>query len=343
MPTDTIKKVGATNSPTTMDYSTVQSWEDACPANLVTADQRWIGECYDQGEFATAGAPLVISGTTVDSTRYLILRCATGASFKDKSGVRTTALTYNASNGVAIRCTAGYIQAIDVQVDYTQLIGLQVKTTLTGADATIRDTANAAINGLIDSCLVYSKCFTGIWWSGKVTNSLIIVDNSFGRGIRVEMSNGAFYGCTVVGIASDSGQGIYSSTAGSIAPTIKNCAIFGFASASSAGNTFTGSYNATDQSSVGFGTNNQTSLTYASQFVSSSNDFRAVNTGSLKNGTPDTTNIPNDITGTARDATTPYIGCWEVVSAGGRIFRTSSLEGLGGVGQKCFNPSLTGV
>ncbi len=73
MPTDVIKTIGQTSSPITPDYSTLQAWEDASPANLVTADQRWIGECLDQGTFTGA---LTISGTTVDATRYTILRCA---------------------------------------------------------------------------------------------------------------------------------------------------------------------------------------------------------------------------------------------------------------------------
>ena len=38
MPTTTTKTIGSTG-----DYSTLQAWEDACPANLVTADEIWRG------------------------------------------------------------------------------------------------------------------------------------------------------------------------------------------------------------------------------------------------------------------------------------------------------------
>jgi len=39
MPTTTVKVIG-----TSGDYTTIQGWEDACPANIVTTDEIWEGQ-----------------------------------------------------------------------------------------------------------------------------------------------------------------------------------------------------------------------------------------------------------------------------------------------------------
>ena len=119
--------------------------------------------------------------------------------------------------------------------------------------------------------------------------------------------------------------------------TIKtvNCAVFGFTDGweTSTGASYTGSdYNATDDTTVPVGSNNVTSLTFADQFESTTNDFRAVDTGDLQAGTPDATNSPDDISGLTRDATTPWIGCWEVEGAapsGGLVAGSLALLGCG--------------
>ena len=69
MPTTVVKSIGTTGR----DYSTLQAWEDACPANLVSDDKIWKGECYNDSEF-TSG--LHVSGITTDSTRYVWLTAA---------------------------------------------------------------------------------------------------------------------------------------------------------------------------------------------------------------------------------------------------------------------------
>ncbi len=324
MPTDVISKIGATNTPTTMDYSTLQAWEDAAPANLVTDDKRWIGECYDQGEFTGATQLLDINGITVDATRYVILRCATGASFRDKG--RSSALYYNSSNGVAIRSTGGYLNGvIRCRVDYTQLRGLQLKSSATSTQ-TFYNELNAQQHIVVDGCLMEGAATGGFGPSIRVqgtwTNCLIVslstgtgACNGVGTAIKM-------YGCTIVAPNAATGRAF---TDGGYAgsPTFQNCAFFGFATVTDAGSP-SGSYNATDLSSVGFGTNNQVSLTFANQFTSSTNDFRAISTGSLDlNGTPDLTNLPVDISNTARSASTPTIGCWEFVASVLRVWQVA--------------------
>jgi hypothetical protein len=305
MPTTITATIGATSSPVTPDYTSLQSWEDAIPANLVTADEVHVGECLDQGTF-TSG--LTIAGQTTDATRYIHLKCASGASFKDKAAVRTTALRYNTSNGVAIE-TAGV--AITCAIAFTRFEGLQVKRTGYGGDGGF---AASMANGDIHQCIIHGTTpHANNNTSTKIRNTLFEVPSG-GSGPNGQSQ---LHGCTIVCVANNGVNGMGSAYD---ARVVKNSAVFGF-SAFANGTPAAGSdYNATDLSSAETGSNNQVSLTFADQFESSTNDFRAKSSGSLDlNGTPDSTNLAADISATARHASTPTIGCWEVVAAGGGL------------------------
>lgn len=323
MPTDVISKVGQTNSPTTMDYSTLQAWEDACPANLVTADQRWIGECYDQGTFT---GRVTVSGQTTDATRYVILRCATGASFADKAGVRTTALTYNESNGVSINPNGLSDSAVRVDTQFTQIDGLQIRDRSAYANASL---ALRAANTKAKRCIFYTA----------LNNAAVVLQNSSADLINclLEVAGasptyainhfGRAFGCTIVRIGSAGGTAVMSEYSSTV---LKNCAVFGFSTFSAAATAAGSDYNATDLSSASTGSHNATSLTYASQFTNSASDYRAASGGGLHAGTPDSTNTPADITSTTRDLTTPWIGCWENVAAPGGTFNPYYYRHLAG-------------
>jgi hypothetical protein len=298
MPTTITTTIGATSSPTTPDYTTLQAWEDAITANLVTADEIHEGQCLDQGTF-TSGVS--IGGHTTDATRFIRLTTASGASFKDKAGVRSSALLYNTSDGVTIE-TSG--QAIVNAQAYTRFEGLQVKrTAYSGASGFV--TGNVA-GVIVDKCIVdHSITAQDSANFVKVRNCLI---KGNGNGQLSE-----FYGCTFIGPGSGAAfAGSYSNL-----PKAVNCAIFNFASYGTGTPKAGTDYNATDLASVPLGSNNVTSLTFADQFENSSTDFRAISTGDLQAGTPDATNTPDDISDETRDATTPWIGCWEVAGGGG--------------------------
>lgn len=327
MATDVISKVGDTNSPVTMDYSTLQAWEDACPADLVTADQVWIAECYDQGELTSAASNLLtIAGITADDDCYLIIRCATGASFRDKAGVRTNPLFYDASAGVAIRKTSNYGYGINATIYKLVLQGLQIQTLGTNSQPIQAGNAFTQAIALIDGCIFHGQFGIAVADStceAIITNCIALFTlSNYGFWVGGRSSTAGYsqlHGCTSIKLGSAGGTSFLLDNYGST--MIRNCAGFG-ASSFKTGNSspISGSgFNATDQASA-YGSSNQTSLTFADQFEDSTNDFRAVSTGSLKNGTPDATNLPVDISNTARDATTPYIGVWEVVAAGGGSF-----------------------
>lgn len=312
MPTDVIRKIGATNTPTTMDYTSLQAWADACPTDLTSVDQRWIGECYDQGKF-TSGVTIG-SGKTTDATRNIILRCASGASFASKAGVRTSALTYNSTTGSGVAVEVSAAGNVTLAAQYTVLDGIQVKTT--GYGIAITSTANCTARNCIatrtggaGSLAVENQT------SAKWVDCLFVYQFTSGTALS---TIGQHRNCTVVNVAGAGTSAAFKSDYD--AALALNCAVFGFNAATASGNSLNSAsdYNGSDLASIptagGGGTHNATSLTFASCFANPSSDFRATysSAGSnLHRGTPDATYSPTDISGFTRDATTPYIGAWE--------------------------------
>lgn len=311
MPTTVTSKIGMTNTPVTMDYSTLQSWEDACPANLVTADQIWKGECYDQGEFTATGAGILsISGATTDSTRYVHLDCAAGASFADKAAVRTTPLAYSASNGVAIRYTGSnyHVDFIWNQINYTRIRGLQIK--IASGSAQQWGFRIGGTGALVEKCI--SENFRqGMRLDGgspTVNNCLVIGCSEMGINVANTV---VINGCTIV---KGTGTGIRTNTYSNL--TLKNSAVFGYSVAAFIGGTGSSVYNANSCNNASDATNipgsNNVTLPFnTEQFQNITNDFRVGTGFGLRAGIYDSTNIPNDVSGQARDSQKPWIGCWE--------------------------------
>src|SRR5262252_8013234 len=92
-------------------YSTIQAWEDACPANITASgtNEIWKGECYNDSEFSgIVGQILTVGGITTDATHYLWLTTATGQGFKDAAGASNLPLRYDPTKGVACSNAGGY-------------------------------------------------------------------------------------------------------------------------------------------------------------------------------------------------------------------------------------------
>lgn len=317
---DVIKKIGASNSPVTMDYSTVQAWEDALPANLVTDGNRQIGNCYNQG---TLSGNLNISGETTDATNYILLQAFTGASFRDDAGALTNPLFYNNAKGIALEGSGNYASCFVGAPDYTVIRYLQLKNTGSGGTTGI----NITTGGLIDSCILDSPAglgnLSGAVGAGglKVVNCLIVVNAGNGP----ILSDAPYHYCTIVNRSGSPSSTAISGSGYHASHYLKNCAVFGFSTFSSGTTGPDVSYIASDLA-LTEGTNNQASLTYASQFVSTTTDYTPKVTGSLKNGTPDTSYATVDILGVTRDATTPYIGCRELATASGTPFNPVNIQ-----------------
>lgn len=309
MPTIVVSSIGTTGR----DYSTLQAWEDACPANLVTADQVWKGECYNDSEFTAA---LTISGITTDATRYVWLTAAAGQSFQDHADVRTNPLYYDQSKGVGIKVSSSTV--ISNSVNYTVISRLQVWLSSGFLNRTIDMAGSNCIakDCIFVSSYAYSVFYFGAVASNKAINCAFI---SLHSGTQTPCNSGTYINCTNVrpsgytagGTAFARGYGL----------SVQNSAVFGFTTfrSGTGSSYYTGSYNGSDCSADAQDTNSTGGLTFSACFESTTNDFR------LKSGSPlidagntDATNAPNDITGTARDATTDGdVGAWEYSAGGG--------------------------
>lgn len=295
------------------DYSTIQSWHDAIPSNVVASGNSYQGECYNDSEFAVGGVVLTVAAHTCDASHTILLTAASGQSFQGNANVRNNPLYYDQSTGVGLRCTVGYTHAIVVSAgnSYFNMSKLQIVS----PNGIYTSTGNG--NSLIKDCIFYCGEVPGgtpaLQLQGEnVTNMLLILAGSSTNGCVSTFVDCAFLACTVVGGA---GGGRVAFGGSYCFPTAVSCAVFGKDAFGA-----TTKNNATDLASLA-GTNNQTSVTYngTTPFVSTV-DYRAVaGTALAGNGFLDATNAPNDISGYPRSAT-PTIGCWEITSAARRFW-----------------------
>lgn len=305
------------------DYSTIQSWHDALPANLVTDGNHQVGELYNDTEFVAASTFITFASHTTDSTHTITLKCASGQAWYNHASVQTNRFAYSQSKGVGLRLTGGFASAILISIPNVFLDGLQIKCTAASTNAI---TANAtASNVRVDNCIIYSQPASNqkvVNLNGAgvctIANCLVVVDTDVAAaGIGLSLASKAV-NCTIVRPSNKTigGSGLISSYGAAVS---KNNAIFGFSNASSngTGGSFTGSNNCTDLASgPSSTTSNQVSKTYANQFVATSTassveDFRPLVTSSLyDNGVTDTTNVPSGKD--AAQTTRPQGSAWDI-------------------------------
>jgi hypothetical protein len=332
VPTTITNSIGATGR----DYATIALWEAAMTANMVAADEAWVGECYNDGEFSVAGTVVTIDGHTTDATRTITLKCATGQSFRDNGSVQSNALRYNQSNGVGIKCTSSYGQAITVSDANVYLHGLQVSCTAANSNAIGTGSEHATI----DYCLLTSNPNSGggiVKGAGSILRNSVLykIGSATGHAIDYSIPTGDLtVNCTFVEPSDLSGAtaAVKTTTTKII---LKNCAIFGFAlsETGTGGIHASSSYNSTDLASLP-GSNNLTSQTFADQFEATpvaTLDLRVkAGAGLIDAGVTDATHAATDIAGTARPEGGAYdIGAWEYVSGGGGGSNHNGLSLLG--------------
>lgn len=324
-------------------YSTVQAWEDACPANLVSDDKIWRGECYADSEFTVAGTVLTISGITTDSTRYPELTAAAGQSFIDHATVASNARKYDATKGVALRNTTNYGYAVFGGVDYMRISRLQfqggaTEPCINPSGATSADWNQCIFNGPGETQIRGTNA--------RIRNSLVMAHIG-STGLRLSYGADA-YNVTVVwpsDVSNTGTTGIVSNDSGNI---VQNTGVWGFATASSGTfDTTNSKNNATDLASIVGASGNQTSKTYANQFqgtTTAARDFRPkAGADTINNGVTDATNAATDLIGTARPSGAAYdIGAEEYVAAGGGGSGIARIVGGKILGGNIINGGLVG-
>lgn len=311
------------------NYSLLQSWEDALPANLVTDANSQVGECYNDTEFThAAGSVLIISGETTSSTFTITLTTGSGQSFRDNANVQSNALFYNQTNGVGISGTYNYGAAcVTVSVANVFIKNLQIKYQI------------GLIGPVISSLGNYRNCILDGGDTRTSANDVTFLFSSAFNCLFIERGNTAgaesitsganVVNCTIVNVG---GAARLVNLTQYVSGTIfKNCAFFGFNQIFSVNHaTLNFDHCITDLGSWGTtgvagtltdGGGTILSKTFSSQFVSTTVDFR-LKAGSdcLNVAVTDTTDITtaDDIAGTSRPQGSAWdIGCWELVVASG--------------------------
>lgn len=304
------------------DYSTLQSWEDACPADLVTADQVWKGECYNDSEFLFTGSGiyLVISGITADATRYVWLTCAAGHSFQDHASVRTNPLCYDAATGVGIRLTGDYAhQAISSSVPSVRIERLQVRTR--GLDYAFNLAASSTVR---DCVVVQSRVAQLVAGAANLLmqNLAGVIETSHDGGVYVGAlaGSGTMVGSTIV--RSTTYTPVGRAHTGYPLSAI-SCAVFGFTALQIAGGSTANCATDRGAGAFGAGSGHQYGVTYSAttpftQASTTSPDLRPVTGTALVAAGARDAGATSDISGTAR-ATSPTIGAWELTAGDGHI------------------------
>lgn len=304
---------------TARTYATIQLWHDAFGTG------GWIGQCFNDSEFAVTAA-ISLTGKSTNVTDFITLTTGAAQSFVDNAGVQSNPLRYDATKGVGVRRTTNYNQLFNISEDYCTLTKLQIAHA--GTSINQQPITNTANHSTYDKLIVENSGNAGTFATVNMggttallfTNSLVVARNA-----GVGVGNG-YGGATCVNVTAVCPSDVTATAAAFACPsgtmTLKNVAGYGFTAFTSGAGTFAGSNNSSDQA-IGFGSSNQASKTYASQFIATANatrDFRAKTGGDLiDHGVTDTSDAgTTDIAGTTRPSGSSWdIGAWELVAAGG--------------------------
>jgi len=272
-----VKSIGSASR----DYSTIQSFIDSIPTDVVGSGNSYVGELYNDSEFNDSTGKFSLTGKTTDATHFITIRCAAGQSFSTNPNRANNALWYNQTNGVGIKSTASSSTVMNITVPYTVVDGVQVWASGSSSVAMVVTGTGVKIQNCI---LIATPPGSVSNFGSSVNNGATVIASLFVNNVGnpasgVSLSNGTLINCTIVkpsNFASVSGSiGVYYNFNTCVA---KNCAIFGFINRAGSPNSFSASdYNATDYSEAPGGssaTHNKLNLTYANQFVSTTNDYR---------------------------------------------------------------------
>lgn len=308
MATIVTKSIGSAGG---RDYATIAAFLDAVPANLVSVDEAWVGELYNDSEFSVS-SKYTLSAKTTSTSCYIKLKAASGQSFRDHANKLTNALRYNQANGVGVTGSLGFDYQFDFSAAADFIIeGLQLKVTNAYGKLASMGTRAIFRNNIVQT--LNGNSLLNLGADAAAYNNVIYYIGSYeAHCFNLGMGTAAIRFNTLYALG---GNGSGRPVTGYTNDEFKNCIHIGFPQDPSIP---IAAYNATDDATT-IGTNNVLGITAAATWesVTTNNwDFRVKAGASVINAGTPISGITEDILGQTRSATTPTIGAFEVVSSG---------------------------
>lgn len=349
MATVVVKTIGTGGG---RDYSSIATWMAACPADLVTADQVYRGEVYNDSEFVVSAQQSIGSGVTTDATRYIELTAAAGQSFVDHPDARFNPLRYDQSKGVGFTCSLGYTPIFVALAKYTRISRLQIRHTHTGGGGNgCLATSTSTPAGCRYSQLLIVSNANGfgvdISEADTFENSVVVMTRSGGvQGALRMYHHGTLLNCLFVmpsDVATKQPYALWNSYWGTVGPAliIKNCVAVGFTGVINILSGFTATNCYTDVASppTGFTTvaYDTGSGTGFFSTIGAAPDFRLRRTSALIGAGTNSGAPLTDITGVTRPMNANVdVGPWEVVPSNAAfdqvVFDSGNAQGFYTIG-----------
>lgn len=225
----------------TPDYSTLQSWEDAAPANLVTANQIWRGIVDKTTDnFSGTTQLLVITGSTTDETRYKELTVKDGASFSDHA---SPVLRYDEGQGASVTSSVNDATIMNLE-PYFRISRLQLENTGNASGSPFHNFNSAATTAQMSDCIFrlpsFSTAIMLLRGNMLAINCVFIATVQSTGIVNFQIQSGEALNCTFI-TPSDITESSAASN-GAAGTTYTNCAFFGFVNVGQAGQTYSNCY-----------------------------------------------------------------------------------------------------
>jgi hypothetical protein len=264
MPTIT-STIGSNNR----DFLTPQAWADSIPSDLVSIATRYNGVMYNDSEFTGA---INIAARTTSPEYNINLYCAPGHSIADHLNGYDLPVNYDLTKGVGLKITkSSGDYAINIDAPHTRIYGLQVDYQFSGS----RALRIGGISSVVSRCFMRARpnhatnnlVAMGV---GRAEHSMFVYDSTISPNAAVQLNSGELYNVGIVKPIdkTKSGTAINGNSSANPKGTIKNCYVFGFATASAAASNFgTCSNNATDGTFMVGASADMVGLVYADEFI----------------------------------------------------------------------------
>ena len=306
---------------TAADHASITLWEADTDNDLAGLG---IFRGLVKKEELAAETPNITGATNTDATNYRELTTDVGAAFNDNSDDVGWKYDYNSSYA-SMANTGGYTTSLNLTEAFSRCTNMQLKST-SAAQGRALILGGAAESRVAKNCILTSgsRAYFGGLSTTLLINTLMIRSAADTEDVCVISYGMLVVNCTAVNLggASNSGDGIVSST-GNSAKVVNSYSV-GFADGSGAdySGTFGASNNNASVDNTHPGTSGVDMVAFTTaDVISVTDDFTPVASGDFDAaGAEDVTNAPLDVLGVARP-TACEIGPMQipVAVAGGRL------------------------